>query len=86
MDKLQSKSVILKVMDQDRFSRDDPIGELVLPLAEFSFDDAYAIWKELKECTDHVRKLVSQKNAPTAARIMRPTVVAMIKLLNRGSY
>jgi len=44
----------LQVFDYDRFSRDDPIGEVCLPLAEVDLSCMQTMWKTLQPCKGHV--------------------------------
>ncbi|KAI9563090.1 putative syptotagmin-7 isoform X2 [Daphnia sinensis] len=46
--KLQSRVLHLHVFDYDRFSRDDSIGEVFLPLCQVDFSEKPVFWKALK--------------------------------------
>ncbi|XP_054745458.1 synaptotagmin-7-like [Anastrepha obliqua] len=46
--KLQSRVLHLHVFDYDRFSRDDSIGEVFLPLCQVDFASKQSFWKALK--------------------------------------
>ncbi|KAK0180723.1 hypothetical protein PV327_003078 [Microctonus hyperodae] len=46
--KLQSRVLHLHVFDYDRFSRDDSIGEMFLPLCQVDFSEKPSFWKALK--------------------------------------
>ncbi|XP_054006558.1 synaptotagmin-7 isoform X1 [Hylaeus anthracinus] len=46
--KLQSRVLHLHVFDYDRFSRDDSIGEMFLPLCQVDFSEKPNFWKALK--------------------------------------
>uniref|UniRef100_A0A336LZ50 CSON011313 protein n=1 Tax=Culicoides sonorensis TaxID=179676 RepID=A0A336LZ50_CULSO len=46
--KLQSRVLHLHVFDYDRFSRDDSIGEVFLPLCQVDFSGKPSFWKALK--------------------------------------
>lgn len=46
--KLQSRVLHLHVFDYDRFSRDDSIGEVFLPLCQVDFGGKPSFWKALK--------------------------------------
>ncbi|XP_055690378.1 synaptotagmin-7 [Lutzomyia longipalpis] len=46
--KLQSRVLHLHVFDYDRFSRDDSIGEVFMPLCQVDFTGKPAFWKALK--------------------------------------
>lgn len=39
-------------MDYDRFSRNDPIGEVSIPLNKVELGQIKTFWKELKPCSD----------------------------------
>ena len=38
------------VLDYDRFSRDDPIGEVCLPLSELDLGAGQTLWRNLQPC------------------------------------
>ncbi|XP_061381658.1 synaptotagmin-7 isoform X2 [Danaus plexippus] len=46
--KLQSRVLHLHVFDYDRFSRDDSIGEVFLPLCQVDLSEKPSFWKSLK--------------------------------------
>lgn len=46
--KLQSRVLHLHVFDYDRFSRDDSIGEVFMPLCQVDFSGKPTFWKALK--------------------------------------
>ncbi|XP_037070879.1 synaptotagmin-7-like isoform X1 [Pollicipes pollicipes] len=46
--KLQSRVLHLHIYDYDRFSRDDSIGEIHLPLGQVDFNEKPTFWKALK--------------------------------------
>ena len=50
--KLLEKTIYLQVIDYDRFSRDDPIGETYIPLNEVDLSLAPLMWKFLSPCKD----------------------------------
>lgn len=50
--KLLEKTLYLQVVDYDRFSRDDPIGELYIPLNEIDLSIFPTVWKYLQPCKD----------------------------------
>ena len=37
----------MMVLDYDKFSRDDPIGEINIPLCEVDFSQTFQVWKDL---------------------------------------
>ncbi|XP_055355998.1 synaptotagmin-7-like isoform X2 [Paramacrobiotus metropolitanus] len=47
IEKLKTRTLHLHVFDYDRFSRDDPIGELFIPLQDLDFTQNYDVWKPL---------------------------------------
>lgn len=51
--KLMNKTLFLQVLDYDRFSRDDPIGEVCIPLSDFDLVNGQTIWKNLQPCKGH---------------------------------
>ncbi|XP_071791239.1 synaptotagmin-7-like isoform X3 [Asterias amurensis] len=76
--KLQERILHLEVLDYDRFSRNDPIGELNIPLSEIDLTQEQQFFKALSPSTKSAGKLgkilVSLCFAPTAGRI---TIVVM---------
>ena len=52
--KLVSRTLYLQVLDYDRFSRDDPIGEIQLPLSELDLSKNQTFSKSLMPCKSHV--------------------------------
>ena len=48
--KVVTKTLYLLVLDYDRFSRDDPIGEVCLPLSELDLGAGLTLWKTLTPC------------------------------------
>lgn len=60
--KLLEKTIYLQVIDYDRFSRDDPIGETYIPLNEVDLSQSPIMWRYLQPCKDsRVRSLESLK-------------------------
>lgn len=55
--KLLEKTLYLQVIDYDRFSRDDPIGETYIPLNEIDLSQSPVVWKFLQPCKDSRGKL-----------------------------
>lgn len=56
-EKVRERTLYLQVLDYDRFSRNDPIGEVSVPLNKVELGQLKTFWKELKPCSDgSVRK------------------------------
>ncbi|XP_074646740.1 synaptotagmin-7-like isoform X2 [Tubulanus polymorphus] len=76
--KVTERILYLEVLDFDRFSRDDPIGEIALPLRDIDLTEEQSLWKDLQPCTIARGKLgellLSLCYQPTIGRI---TVVIM---------
>ncbi|KAG9266494.1 synaptotagmin-7b isoform X1 [Astyanax mexicanus] len=51
-EKVVQRSLYLQVLDYDRFSRNDPIGEVSIPLNKIDLAHMQTFWKELKPCSD----------------------------------
>ncbi|XP_018422715.1 PREDICTED: synaptotagmin-7 isoform X1 [Nanorana parkeri] len=51
-EKVVQRVLYLQVLDYDRFSRNDPIGEVSLPLNKIDLTQMQTFWKELKPCSD----------------------------------
>uniref|UniRef100_A0A8C5PMB0 Synaptotagmin-7 n=1 Tax=Leptobrachium leishanense TaxID=445787 RepID=A0A8C5PMB0_9ANUR len=51
-EKVVQRVLYLQVLDYDRFSRNDPIGEVSLPLNKVDLTQMQTFWKELKPCSD----------------------------------
>ncbi|XP_013793445.2 synaptotagmin-7-like, partial [Limulus polyphemus] len=50
--KLQKSILYLHVFDYDRFSRDDPIGDVYLPLSQVDFTKKPCLWKCIRAAED----------------------------------
>ncbi|KAG8563804.1 hypothetical protein GDO81_016206 [Engystomops pustulosus] len=51
-EKVVQRVLYLQVLDYDRFSRNDPIGEVSIPLNKIDLTQMQTFWKELKPCSD----------------------------------
>lgn len=51
-EKVRERTLYLQVLDFDRFSRNDPIGEVSIPLNKVELGQIKTFWKELKPCSD----------------------------------
>nr|XP_005988084.1 PREDICTED: synaptotagmin-7 [Latimeria chalumnae] len=51
-EKVVQRVLYLQVLDYDRFSRNDPIGEVSIPLNKVDLTQMQTLWKELKPCSD----------------------------------
>lgn len=51
-EKVVQRTLYLQVLDYDRFSRNDPIGEVSIPLNKLELANMQTFWKELKPCSD----------------------------------
>ncbi|KAM6980320.1 synaptotagmin-7b isoform 1-T1 [Aplochiton taeniatus] len=81
-EKVIQRTLYLQVLDYDRFSRNDPIGEVSIPLNKLDLANMQTFWKELKPCSDGSGSrgdlLVSLCYNPTANTI----TVSIIKARN----
>lgn len=72
-EKVRERTLYLQVLDYDRFSRNDPIGEVSIPLNKVELGQIKTFWKELKPCSDGAGRrgdlLVSLCYNPTANTI-----------------
>ncbi|KAB0390282.1 hypothetical protein E2I00_001143, partial [Balaenoptera physalus] len=50
--KVVQRVLYLQVLDYDRFSRNDPIGEVSIPLNKVDLTQMQTFWKDLKPCSD----------------------------------
>ena len=76
--KLQNRTLYMQVLDYDRFSRDDPIGEVAIPLSDLDLAVGLTMWKALQPCKGSSGKLgellISMCYQPTVGRL---TIVIM---------
>ena len=70
--KLITRTLYLQVFDYDRFSRDDPIGEVCLPLSDIDLSTTQTMWKTLQPCKGHV--------------VSQPLPVSVCRCLSRDHY
>ncbi|XP_031425564.1 synaptotagmin-7b isoform X2 [Clupea harengus] len=81
-EKVVQRELYLQVLDYDRFSRNDPIGEVSIPLNKVDLAHMQTFWKELQPCSDASGSrgdlLVSLCYNPTANTI----TVSIIKARN----
>ncbi|KAM9825233.1 synaptotagmin-7b isoform 3-T3 [Syngnathus typhle] len=81
-EKVVQRTLYLQVLDYDRFSRNDPIGEVSIPLNKLDLANMQTFWKELKPCSDGSGSrgdlLVSLCYNPTANTI----TVSIVKARN----
>eukprot|EP00914_Ancora_sagittata_P010845 GHVO01021154.1.p1 GENE.GHVO01021154.1~~GHVO01021154.1.p1 ORF type:complete len:195 (+),score=30.41 GHVO01021154.1:561-1145(+) len=48
-----NRTLYMQVLDYDRFSRDDPIGEVCLPLSDIELAQSQTMWRSLSPCKGH---------------------------------
>ncbi|KAK1789681.1 hypothetical protein P4O66_015573 [Electrophorus voltai] len=51
-EKVRERTLYMQVLDYDRFSRNDPIGEVSIPLNKVELGQNQPTWKDLKPCSD----------------------------------
>ena len=71
-EKVVQRVLYLQVLDYDRFSRNDPIGEVSIPLNKVDLTQMQTFWKDLKPCSDgSVRPQLQAPGGGLAARADR---------------
>lgn len=80
--KVVTKTLCLVVLDYDRFSRDDPIGEVSLPLGDLDLSSGQTMWKTLAPCKG---SLVSETYMPMPAASSKLILSEFMKLHPRLS-
>jgi len=53
LSKLMNRTLYMQVLDYDRFSRDDPIGEVCIPFSELDLSTSQTLWRNLQPCKGH---------------------------------
>ena len=53
LNKLMNRTLYMQVLDYDRFSRDDPIGEVCIPISEIDLSTSQTLWRSLQPCKGH---------------------------------
>jgi len=53
VNKLMNRTLYMQVLDYDRFSRDDPIGEVCIPISEIDLSTSQTLWRNLQPCKGH---------------------------------
>ncbi|KAG5879302.1 hypothetical protein JTB14_021959 [Gonioctena quinquepunctata] len=81
-EELQSKTLVLQVLDYDRYSRNDVIGEVTMNMGEFDIANSVEIWGEIiknKIPREDIQEvLVSLSYLPSAERL----TVVLLKARN----
>jgi synaptotagmin-7 len=58
LNKLMTRTLYMQVLDYDRFSRDDPIGEICVPIGEVDLTTPQTMWRNLQPCKGHSVRIV----------------------------
>jgi len=58
-EKIVNSNLCLRVLDYDRFSRDDIIGEVIIPMIPSDLVKGQTMWKYLQPTLGHAVRLVS---------------------------
>lgn len=56
-EKIIANTLFLQVLDYDRFSKDDPIGEVCIPMSDFDLSNGQTLWKNLQPSEEAKGKL-----------------------------
>ena len=78
--KLQGRTLYLQVMDYDRFCRDDPIGEICVPLSDVDLLRGETLYKTLQPCKGHTVKTLQPSKGHTV-KTLQPCKGHTIKTL-----
>uniref|UniRef100_G1N011 Synaptotagmin-7 n=1 Tax=Meleagris gallopavo TaxID=9103 RepID=G1N011_MELGA len=62
-EKVVQRVLYLQVLDYDRFSRNDPIGEVSIPLNKVDLTQMQTFWKDLKPCRELLLSLCYNPSA-----------------------
>ncbi|KAK6317699.1 hypothetical protein J4Q44_G00109900 [Coregonus suidteri] len=72
-EKVRERTLYLQVLDFDRFSRNDPIGEVSIPLNKLSdLGHMQTFWKELKPCMDGAVRLERGRRRGGGKKELKP--------------
>ncbi|KAG8232234.1 hypothetical protein J437_LFUL011787 [Ladona fulva] len=81
-DQLQDKTLVLQVFDYDRYSRNDVVGEVCMPMDEFDVTSSIEVWGEItknkKPPEERQEVLLSLSYLPSAERL----TVVLLKARN----
>ncbi|RXM30637.1 Synaptotagmin-7 [Acipenser ruthenus] len=73
-EKVVQRTLYLQVLDYDRFSRNDPIGEVSIPLNKVDLAHMQTFWKELKPCIDGSHTKISMQRLAVIQKHTDPYV------------
>ena len=83
--KLQGRTLYLQVMDYDRFCRDDPIGEICVPLSDVDLLRGETLYKTLQPCKGHTVSDSQSPLHPSASLIDTVRIVCGAGCMKRSS-
>ena len=66
LSKLENRTLVLQVLDFDRFSKDDPIGEVEIQLGEINFYEPNIFHYYLSPCTGDRVRVLSVDDSPSS--------------------